>query len=299
MKCPFIRETRVRSCRNSGIRKQIPELSGAAPGRCQSADYVNCPAGTPEARESGDAVCPLLQESLVQYCAAAPVTKFIPYSEPLLSRCGSGAYRYCGLYLDVMRAARETDHSGTGLPVPDDLLYTPNHWWLDAAGDGPCHLGIDSFLARLLGPVERVGFATPHGVCRPTVVLTLRGIDFTATFPGLIDVHSANLHLRLDPARLTEEPYSLGWIFEGFFGADQRQALSGTLLNADAARERQGADSRRLNQRIQSHLSSTSAPLAADGGIFEPGLLAALDRDFAVGLFNEFCSPLAGEGRTS
>jgi len=300
MECPFIRETRVRSCRSAGIRKLIPELRGGGDtgGRCFNPAYADCAWCTPEARESAAPACPLLEESLVQFCAASPVTRFIPYSEPLLSRCGTGAYRYCGLYLDVMRAAREADHSGAGLAVPGDLLYTPNHWWLDAAEDGPCHLGIDAFLARLLGPVERVGFVTAHGVCRPTVVLTVRGIDFTATFPGLIDVHSSNVHLRIDPSQLAAEPYSLGWIFEGQLGSDQRFAMQGSLLHSAAARESMGEDCRRVNQFLQSHHSAGQS-LAADGGIFEPGLLAALDRDQALGLFNEFCSPLARGGRTS
>lgn len=297
MQCPFIRETRVHSCRSAGIRKLIPELHSAdASGRCVSPAWRECPYSGDAASHEDSALCPLRQESLVQFCSAAPVTKFVPYSEPLLSRCGSDAYRYCELFLDVMSAARHAAASSNPLHAPEDLLFTSNHWWLDASGDGPCHLGIDAFLARLLGPVERVGFATPHGIARPTVVLTVRGIDFSATFPELVPVEAPNLHLRLDPARLSNDPYSLGWVYQAMIPAGQRRALRESLLDSAAAVRRMEDDARTLNQLIQNRLSPT---LAADGGLFAPGLLAEVDREEALVLFSDFCPPLAGNERSS
>jgi glycine cleavage system H protein len=294
MECPFIRQTRVHSCSGAGFRKPIPELHHAANGsRCLTAAFGECEYCTPEAASAGGPPCPLLEESLVQYCAAAPVMKFIPYSEPLLSRCGSGAHRYCGLYLDVVRAAQAADDGGADFAAPDHLHYTSNHWWMDTSGDGPCHLGIDAFLARMLGPVERVGFATPHGVGRPTVIVTVNGVHFTATFPGLVEVLSSNLHLRLDPSRVSAEPYSAGWIFEGRVSESQRNALRASLLDAKQAREHMAADNHRLSERLQARHTVEGVPLAADGGVFSPGVLAELDRDEALGVFHEFCSPLA------
>jgi glycine cleavage system H lipoate-binding protein len=295
MQCPFIRETRVRSCRSAGIRKLIPEPSGRVPShRCASPAWRECPWCTEDALHQTAPTCPLWEESLVQFCAAAPVTRFVPYSEPFLSRCGSAAYRYCELYLDLMRAARHASSPANSFNAPEDLLFTSNHWWLDAAGDGPCHLGIDAFLARLLGPVERVGFATPHGLARPTVVLTVRGVDFSATFPELLPIAAPNLHLRSDPSRLTTEPYSLGWIYEAMIDAGQRRRLRESLLDSAAAARRMEDDARLLNQAIQSRLAPT---LAADGGLFAPGLLAAVDREEALVLFNTLCPPLPSGGR--
>ncbi|MBI4892320.1 MAG: hypothetical protein HY821_16975, partial [Acidobacteria bacterium] len=185
MQCPFIRDTRALSCRAAGIRKLIPGLALASAGRCNSPAWADCPYSS-AAPDPTAAACPFMEESLVQFCSAAPVTRFIPYSEPLLSRCGSDAYRYCDLYLDVVSASRPAlNHSGA-LHAPHDLLFTPNHWWLDASGDGPCHLGIDAFLARLLGPIDHITFATPHGIARPTAIFTVRGTDFTSSFSELI-----------------------------------------------------------------------------------------------------------------
>ena len=54
--------------------------------------------------------CPYLREALVQYCEAAPVVQFIPYSDALLSRCQSGGHRLCDLYLS--RAEPGRGHGG-------------------------------------------------------------------------------------------------------------------------------------------------------------------------------------------
>jgi len=295
MECPFIRQTRVHSCRGAGFRKPIPELHHEAnESRCLTPAFAECAYCPPDAAAAGGPPCPLLDESLVQYCAAAPVMKFIPYSEPLLSRCGSGAHRYCSLYLDVVRTAQETADPDSSFTVPAHLLYTPNHWWLDLTGDGPCHLGIDSFMARMLGPVERVGFATPHGVARPSLIITARGVHYTATFPGLVEVLASNLHLRLDPDCLTQEPYGVGWAFEGRLSEAQRMTLRSSMLNAEAAHERMVDDSRRLSERVQARNSVAGVRLAADGGLFCAGLLGELERDEALTVFHEFCSPLAG-----
>jgi glycine cleavage system H lipoate-binding protein len=296
MQCPYIRETRVNSCANSGIRKLIPQAEGmVATGRCAAGDWRECAWCSAEAKQEVSLNCPLRQESLMQYCAAAPVMRFVPYSEPLLSRCGSDAYHYCELFLDVMSASR---HAEAELScAPPDLLYTRNHWWLDASGDGPCHLGIDAFLARLLGHVERVAFATPHGFARPTVILTTGGVDFSATFPELLSVEACNLHLRAEPGRLTAEPYSLGWIFEGTLSGAQRIHLRETLLDPAAATELMQEDARGVNQFIQSREARAGETLAADGGTFAAGLLACLEREESQVLFNHFCPPLAGEGR--
>ena len=47
--------------------------------------------------------------------------------------------------------------------MPGWLFYSPSHLWLDVGDDGLCHLGIDAFLARVVGSVERLVFLTPKG----------------------------------------------------------------------------------------------------------------------------------------
>ena len=101
MTCPFLTEARVKYCRTSSIRKLIPAAqAGQAEERGSSERHGECPIfrQQPEQPEvSSSKACPLLYESLMQYCGAAPVAKFVAYSESLLSRCGNDGHGYCEL----------------------------------------------------------------------------------------------------------------------------------------------------------------------------------------------------------
>ena len=109
MRCPYLKDARVKYCRVSAFKKMIERTPRQADHeKCSSEDYAACEV----ARQHGVAGdiqsrCPYLEESQAQYCAAASVTKFIPYSEAGLSRCGGEGYRSCELY-----AARREGRSG-------------------------------------------------------------------------------------------------------------------------------------------------------------------------------------------
>jgi glycine cleavage system H protein len=298
MHCPFLSEVQVRSCQLASVRKLIP-LSGAAAGElCSSAHFSECAAFRRLGQgAAGATACPHLVESLMQYCSAAPVMRLVPWSEAAVSRCGSGACRYCDLYLEMSGASA---HGGCGqggrgdeeLPVPQALRYTANHMWLDVAEDGVCHVGLDALFARLLGPVEAIEFITlPEASgavageiagSMPGAVLRVHGHDFQVAFPRPMHVMACNLALRSDPSRLTSDPYGRGWMFTGT-GVDAAQLRTG----AEAAGWMQD-ESRRLNEFVQAR-----SGCYADGGVFESGLLATLPRGDALSLFNAFLSPAA------
>lgn len=290
MTCPFLRETTVHGCRSARVRMLIPQLGMGAPdSRCQSEAHRNCPLLQIEAETEPAAVCPWLERTLMQFCGAAPVTKFVPYSEAVVLRCGNGSYRYCDLYLELTQASRAAEGED-GWDAPEDLQYTNNHWWIDLPEEGLWHAGIDAFLARMLGPVERLSFlASP----RPGVVLTVGGHDFTAALPEAMPVSQCNLHLRSRLDRLSTKPYTQGWLLEGAATPEQKTRLRARLLTAAAARQRMVADAWRLNET----LSSRQTEALADGGLFEEGILGKLPSEEAHSLFEEFCSPLAGRER--
>lgn len=296
MLCPFLRESQVRSCRVASVRKMIPRLAPAAAGRCATPQFTGCPAFQEQHQDSMEAsVCPYLQESLMQYCSAAPAPRYVPWSEASVSKCGSGAYRYCDLYLDMTEASsRRTGAQSTEdtLPVPPALLYTANHMWLDQAEDGLCHVGIDALFSRLMGPAERVDFITlpgslGHGVqgqgkLLPSAVVRAGGADWQIVFPRQLNVTTCNLMLRSDPSRLSTDPYGRGWMFAGT-GVDP----AGLMTGEQAALWMQ-EDTRLLNEFVQQR-----SGCCADGGLIEPGLLAQLRREDAVVLFSGFLSPAA------
>lgn len=296
MQCPFLKETRVRWCRAAGIRKPIPEAqSDDAACRCLDGRFRACQWVSPEFRQS-EPPCPHLEHALVQYCEAAPLTRFVPFSEPLLTRCGSGAHKYCDFFLDILRAARPPlrDHE---FAAPEDLSYTRNHWWIDLQEEGLCHMGVDAFLARLLGDVERAGILTSRGVACPAVVFTCRGKDFTASFPGQIRIEAANPHLRVAPGRMLREPYSMGWLFRGRISEDRLAELKASWMTAAEARRLMEEDARLVNEMLQSLRPAGAAPAMADGGMFEPGLLGLLEQEEALRLFHETGSPSACQRR--
>ena len=287
MTCPFLKEAEVAYCQSATVRTLIPLAQAtAAQDKCASPEHVTCPVYRARAEAGPDrGACPQLRQALMQYCAAAPVTKFIPYSESLMSRCGNDSFRYCPEYLKMAHpdATGATDDE---LPAPDGLLYASNHMWLDLTGDGTCHAGIDSFLGRVLGKVDAVTYVHLKTQQRPTVVLTVRGIDLELVFPNPFRVTACNLHLLAQPARVTAEPYTGGWLFEGTPGLE----TDAHLRKGAEAQAWMQEEARRMNQYLQEY-----AGVAADGGLFERDLARHLPRASMLALFHEFFSPFASE----
>lgn len=286
--------------------------------RCSSAEYIHCPDAKQRHEESPSADhCPFLQESLVQYCAAAPITRYIPYSESSLSPCGTTSHTYCELFLAIDQPAGSAagDDPGPederdagdakkltvdGLNVPVRLSYTPNHLWLDCSADLVFHIGIDAFAARAIGGADRLSFITQKGLHYPTAVLTVKGVDLQMVFPRQILVTRTNSYLRTNPAKVFSHPYSLGWLFEGTVapGGDpglMPSPVEGTITGASAGRWMKD-ECRRMNtltHELSARPDRSGRVFMADGGTFVDGLMQELSRDEILHVFNEFFSPFA------
>jgi glycine cleavage system H lipoate-binding protein len=159
--------------------------------------------------------------------------------------------------------------------------------WLDQTSDGACHVGIDAFLSRALGHIDRIAYVWQSGCHRPTAVLTAGGIDFEVVFPNHLQLTGCNLYLRADPARLATQPYTGGWLFEGTPVDDTGQ----DLIEPAQARMWMEQEQRRMNEYLQ------PGPYRADGGLFVEGLPGWLDAERMRALFHEFFSPLAKRKR--
>ncbi|HEX3745746.1 MAG TPA: hypothetical protein VHW09_17510 [Bryobacteraceae bacterium] len=289
MTCPFLKEAQVKYCRTSSIRKLIPLAQSArAEERCSSEHYSECPVY----RQQPDAgnlaafgTCPLLHESLMQYCGAAPVAKFVPYSESLLSRCGSESHRYCELYLQMSHPL-PPPKTIDGIPMPGEFGYSANHWWIDTTSDGACYVGIDAFLSRVLGKVERIGFVWQTGHHRPAAVVTSAGVDLEITLPFAMELTACNVYLRANPERLTAEPYTRGWLFAGIPDAGAADGV----LRGEQAQHWMDGEVRGIHEFLQ-QLPSPAGPTAADGGMFTAGLAQFIEREPMFALFQQLFSP--------
>jgi glycine cleavage system H lipoate-binding protein len=281
MSCPFLKEGRARYCHAAPVQKLILEGPGAVDGgRCASPQYTQCALAAKSELQSNvtsDAQpvrCPHLEEIRVQYCGVSPVTKLVPFSDSELSNCTSNTYRFCDSYLSLARP-----HASA---PPAHLLYSPNHFWMDAEESGMCHIGIDKFLAEVTGHVDGVTFVTPSGTHCPALALTVHGVEWPMSFPNPLMIQKVNSRVRRDPARLTADPYGAGWLFEGWELPGRTRA--GLVSGAQAAAW-QAEEQERLNQEIH----ETHAP-GCDGGSPVRGIAQLLSRPDVVCLFQHFFS---------
>jgi glycine cleavage system H lipoate-binding protein len=279
--------------------------------RCSSPEYVDCPAAKQhlEDRPSIDH-CPFLHESLVQYCTAATVTKYIPYSESVLSQCGTDSHKYCELFLALAQPhekgdfpAHNTAH-GNGhcsavedIQVPSNLYYAPNHMWMEVGDDGVAHIGVDAFLTKVLGSVENITFVTTKGMHRPTVSFTVRGVDLQFIFPIRMNITKANTYLRTNPAKIFSEPYTVGWLFEATEDKSRTNTPSrnGLLTGTDAVRWMRSELDRMtaLAHQLTALPDMRGAVLMADGGYFQTGIAHCLVKEELLRLYNDYFSPFA------
>jgi glycine cleavage system H lipoate-binding protein len=276
MRCPFLQETQVQYCADAFFGKLIPLASGAeSDQKCNSPDFLHCPTAKSKTAAGGDlASCPFLQVALVQYCDAASIRKFVPYTDSLTCRCVSETFRYCPLYLNVSRPA-------AGRP---NLFYSANHLWLEMDENGLCHIGIDDFLARLLGEVERIHFLQTNGTVRPCAVVTARGVDLHLAFPNRILLMGVNSYLRARPERVSSDPYRQGWMFEGR-SPSSRQVKAGLRTGGTAVSW--------LEEEIQA-LAQAVRDRIQQGGVLDGLEISSLDaltrKDF-LQVALQFCAP--------
>jgi len=310
MRCPFLREAQVKHCRASTYRKMIVRSQDdVVHERCTSAAYRECPALQSYSEDSALGTrCPFLQESLVQYCAASAVTRFIPYSESSLIRCGTNGHRYCDVYLAVAGSDREPatgqhpensrDAWVDGIRLPAGLAFTANHLWFDEGSDGSWHVGVDAFLARTLHRVSCVNALTSHGTMQPTAVLSVGGVELQFTFPQHLTITATNPALRTDPQRLCAHPYTSGWIFEGTSPGTARALPADPPApswsrRGPAAAEWMHTEVRRLQDFLHNQIlpaRSSGSPVLMDGGSVAPGFILHLDRQEILQLYNDFFS---------
>jgi glycine cleavage system H lipoate-binding protein len=286
MNCPFLQEARVRYCHAASIRKVLLQSAPAGEERCSSPAHKDCNVYKSRTRpDSESEICPFLHEAQVQYCAAAPVPKPVPYSESTLMRCGQSGYRYCELYLAFARPLRRsTADSVEGIELPPRLSYTPNHMWIDVNEDGAWRVGVDAFLVHCFGVFDAVTFLTPSGTQRPAAVLSAAGIDLHITFPHVLPISACNVYLRADPSRVATAPYTHGWLFRG----DNPPGMLHGLVSGEDANRWMADEVHRAAAFAHSQIDPH---MPADGGTPEHSFLQLLDRELRLRFMEEFFSP--------
>ena len=98
--------------------------------------------------------------------------------------------------------------------VPDELLYSSDHEWIQIAGNR-ARIGITDFAQDALGDVVYVqvpdiGVTVTHGQSFSEVESTKSVSDIYAPVSGV--VVEVNAALGSDPAAVNNDPYGSGWI---------------------------------------------------------------------------------------
>lgn len=315
MKCPFLSDVSVKYCEVSAFRKMLVSAStDAGTERCSLPSWSECPAAAAHQKDlPASDLCPFLHLSQAEFCSAASVTRYIPATNDLLSRCNSDGHFYCELFLShadpcgdrrprpadapARTGAGERTPLVDGIPVPVHLSYAANHMWADVAKDGFCHVGIDGFAAKVLGEVEKVTFLTSRTADRPIAVLTVNGVDLQMVFPNPMHLWSANVYLRTAPAKVTSDPYGAGWLFEGFEpgGTNGGEKVREGLISGEHALAWMRAQSDHLTQFVHQRIANGTAEgerTMADGGAAViDGVAGHLDHEGLINLANEFFAP--------
>ncbi len=153
----------------------------------------------------------------MQYCGAAPIAKMMPYSESRTLALRQRSLSATANSTSPWRTpARYPPTKWMGSRSPLARRYSANHMWLDVDEDGLCHAGIDAFLSRALGPrrTRQLRLADAASTAPPPSSRST-AMDHDVVFPNPFLLTNCNLYLRTDPSRLTSDPYTGGWLFEG------------------------------------------------------------------------------------
>lgn len=182
--------------------------------------------------------------------------------------------------------------------APDHLYYTNNHMWLDIAEDGYCHIGIDAFLANAIGEIDEITYTIASTSSRPGAVLKVGDADLALTFPKQMDRVTPNYYLRIEPARLTADPYGSGWLFEGIAtlagGGRTAKAFKQGLKSGPSLGPWFAEENKRVARFTRDHLprlSPRGSRTMSDGGSLERGFARELNREDRIIFFNAFFAP--------
>ncbi len=304
MRCPYLCDAQIKFCSASAFKKTILRTPYAGEqDKCVSPDWVSCEIAKQHSEDlQNQSQCPFLHENLAQYCSISPVRTFVPFSDSPSSRCVNDCHKYCEAFMSLANAGTKPttgegiQRSVEGIPMPGRLFYAQNHMWLDHNDESICHVGIDAFLAWTIGTVDRILFLTSQDNGRPIAVLTVGGVDIRMVFRNAMEITGINMYLRSHPEKITSDPYSLGWLFEGVCRKHPGKGndVETGLLRGNKARVWMSKEIERMTTFVHERVAETC--LMADGGTFAQGTLREMNYDSALRMYNEFFSPEVASG---
>lgn len=260
----------MKFCQAAPYKKAIERTAGSAADLCTSSAFHGCTSFTEPEGVHSSPPCPFLHESRAQVCSQDPTVRFVPCSDQALARCDTENHRYCEIYLAAAHGLPPSQEIHRDFPVtlPPGFFLARCHMWLDVSTEKNCHIGLDSLLTRLLGRINRLSFVTSQGEQCPSVVITTHGMNLHLVFPNPMQITCPNAQARVDPERITLDPYGTGWLFEGT--EPRNKDIRSGMLSGEEAQRWMKREMERVTDMIHRYLPAQGDKrrlLAADGGL--------------------------------
>ena len=150
-----------------------------------------------------------------------------------------------------------------GIRLPQGYYLYKGHTWLKIEEEGEVRIGLDDFINRLLGPLDKIHMPLMgQTTCQNRVDIRLHKGPYQAGVRSPISgvVTAVNTDLLNQPRLANASPYTEGWLLR-VHPENLRMELKEMVIG-DTAGDFVGDDVEKMMEMVEAH----TGPLAADGG---------------------------------
>ncbi len=99
--------------------------------------------------------------------------------------------------------------------IPDDISLAVNHTWMRTNRDGTITVGLDEFLSRLVGVIEKISIPD-HGIpvspSAADISMEAQGRFLRLSPPSAGSIIESNIEVIRNPSLILSDPYGKGWL---------------------------------------------------------------------------------------
>jgi glycine cleavage system H protein len=178
---------------------------------------------------------------------------------------------------------REVVLSPDSFILPRGYFFSKFHAWIELLFSGKIYIGVDDFIAKVLGRVDSievlpVGERVKSGDALFKIRQNGRELTFCSPISG--EITAVNTEVLERPSEILEDPYLKGWIVM-IEPDDIAVELKNLFVGSEASRwlRNELKRFREFISREAPRFSPTVEPTLADGGLIIKGVLEGFDND--------------------
>ncbi|MBI5474106.1 MAG: glycine cleavage system protein H [Ignavibacteriae bacterium] len=179
----------------------------------------------------------------------------------------------------ALAALKSVEMLGPRPAFADGLALAPNHLWMRREKNNTITVGIDNFIAGLVGVVERIQVPEEGAIVggKPSITIHDKKKTLRLTVPIEGQVLSVNHESLQLPALVKNDPYTTGWLFNVVPSGDARSLRS--FMQGDAALNWLKEQNKLVKEFLAAGGSHLHFATMHDGGVPVDGVLKAFDQD--------------------